>query len=749
MPLTRRTVFDGLLLVVALTLVTGSATAWRDGAPRIGTEVLITLGAAAVLAVLAGIFAHGPTTREATPIMAGTALAALGTEHPESVWPLLIVWTAAVAVGYRLLLGPLRQSMPRAATVVIAGAACATVMTHVDLDRPPYDRVMVGVAVFGLVHALIEWLRPARSGRPFGPRVFVLVCVGVVYSAGLVLVIDQAARFDEDPWPALATGAAVGLGGLAVAQTLHILMLTRVTDALTEASTTTPWAPDRIDDTLIRLVSSHVRADSIAIEPVAGGSDSLSEPLRDGAVLVLHREPGDFAFSRYDARLVAGIAAMARASHAQIDRESRLWTASVTDELTGLWAYDHWRSHLRDTVRLRAPGRHVGVVFLDLDHFKQVNSEYGHLRADQLLAAVGDRLGAQSQWRFGRFGGDEFVGLVTDVRDSGHLDELCRELAAVIRRPVETDGITIAATASIGRTFSAHWKDTPETLLARAERDLRQRKAERAVPAAPIRAFDQDEILRRIIDQGVDVAYQPIVDLHTRQVVGWEALLRGSLPLVGSLNPEQLVGSAVRAGVLDIVTCQLAKQALATISEASRRLGRRLSLSINLEQEQFRDTSSLLRWFVEDADRSGVDLVLELTERGDAEAWGPREDALADRLAHFGIGLALDDLGSGNSRLPLLIRRHWQAVKLDRGMLLNGHRGLVMLTHTVAMLRSLGMPIVMEGVETAEQLELIQDLGIDRVQGHYFAAATTATELFAFLDRYGADFNHVTPSAQA
>ncbi|WP_300679466.1 bifunctional diguanylate cyclase/phosphodiesterase [Nocardioides sp.] len=744
MPLTRRSVFDGLACVAALTVITGAVSAWQQRSPALSAEVLVTLGAAAVLALLAGVFVHGPTTREATPILAGSALAVLGTEQPDDLWPVVAAWALAVILGYRVLIGSWRQCLPRAATVIVAGAACAATMPWVDLHRAPYDRVLVGVVVFALAHAVLEWARPGHTGSPFGPRFAVLVCIGIVYAAGLVLVIDQASGFGEDPWPALATGAAVGLGGLAIAQAVHILMLTRVTDALTEASTTTPWAPDQIDDTLIRLVTAHVRAGSTAIEPTDAGPDTLSEHVRDGAVLVLRREPGDFAFSRYDTRLVAGLAAMARASHAQVDRESRLWTASVTDELTGLWAYDHWRTHLRDTVRTRAAGQRLGVVFLDLDHFKQVNSDYGHLRADQLLASIGQRLAAQCPgWRFGRFGGDEFVALISDVRDAAHLDDLCRHVAGVIRQPVEADGITISVTGSLGRAFSAHRHDSAESLLARAERDLRQRKAERIVPAAPIVAFDEDEILRRLLDQGVDVAYQPIVDLRTRQLVGWEALLRGSLPLLGSLNPEQLVGSAVRAGVLDIVTRQLAKQALETVSEASRRLGRRLSLSINLEQEQFRDTSTMIKWVAEEADRLGVDLVLELTERGDAEAWGAREDALADQLERFGVGISLDDLGSGNTRIPLLIRRHWHTVKLDRGLLLSGHRGLVMLTHTVAMLRSLGLTIVMEGVETAEQLELTQELGIDRVQGHYFAAASTAAELFAFVDSNGLDFSQV------
>ncbi|UDY25148.1 bifunctional diguanylate cyclase/phosphodiesterase [Nocardioides sp. Kera G14] len=743
MSVSRRSLYDALVSVGALAAVAVGAAAWsQDGVPHVSTYALITLGGAAVLALIAGAFVRESTARDATPVIAGVCLAILGIDHSADLLRVLPPWAIAVVVGYRVLVGPFISSLPRAAVVVLAGVVLTVIVPLADWGHAPYDRVVAGLVAFALAHALLEWLRPGDRASAFGRRAFVLACAGVVYAAGLVLVVEQIKDFSDDPWPAVAVSAIIGLGGVAVAQFGRIAMLARVTEALTEASITTPWPADLIDDTLIRLVSDHVRAADISVEARSGGPDTLSEQIHSGSVLVIRREPGDVSFSRYDARLVAGLAAMARASHAQAARESQLRVATVTDELTGLWEYEHWRDELRDVSRTRGGRERIGVVFLDLDHFKQVNTEFGHLRADQLLTAIGGRLQDQSpQWRFGRFGGDEFVGLARNVRDEAHLDDLCRGLAAIVRQPVETDGLTISVTASIGRVLSAVRTETADVILARAEKDLRERKAARHFPMAPIVEVNEEEIIRRLIDHGVDVAYQPIIDVKSLELVGWEALLRGSLPLLGTLNPEELVGSAVRAGVMDIVTRQLAKQAISTSAEAARRVNRRLSLSINLEQEQFRPDSPLIAWVIEQAGIAPVDLVLELTERGSIDHWDTAEDGLATLLEEHGIGLALDDFGAGGNRIPLLVRRDWHTVKLDRSFLLGGARALTLLGHTVRMLRSLDLTVVMEGVETAEQLALVEGLGVDHVQGHYFAPAGTAEEVLAFIDRYGVDFS--------
>lgn len=246
-----------------------------------------------------------------------------------------------------------------------------------------------------------------------------------------------------------------------------------------------------------------------------------------------------------------------------------------------------------------------------------------------------------------------------------------------------------------------------------------------------------DDIVGTLLQQGLDVAYQPVLDVATEQVVGWEALLRGRLPEHGSVSPERVVSSAVRTGSLDPVMRQVAEQAITTATVASLRLGHTMTVSINVECEQLYDGSAFLRWLVDRSATAPVDLLVEISERGAAEAFCEEQDRALDLLREAGVGLGIDDLGAGASRMQLLARGHWQWVKLDRGFLLTGERGRVMLRHTVAMLDELGATIVLEGVETTEQLDLARRLGIGLAQGNLLGVPVPAAELLAGLPAAG------------
>jgi EAL domain-containing protein (putative c-di-GMP-specific phosphodiesterase class I) len=251
------------------------------------------------------------------------------------------------------------------------------------------------------------------------------------------------------------------------------------------------------------------------------------------------------------------------------------------------------------------------------------------------------------------------------------------------------------------------------------------------VPGSP--PPSDQEIVGGLLRQGLDVAYQPVFDLATDHLVGWEALLRGRLPVHGRLSPESVVSSAVRIGSLDAVMRQVAEQALTTATVASLRLGRATTISVNVEWEQLRPDSAFLHWLVDRSANAPVDLVVEVSERRDAEAFCEVQDEALDLLRGAGIGLGIDDLGAGASRMRLLARGHWQWVKLDRGFLLAGARGVVLLRHTVAMLHELGSTVVLEGVETAEQLELARSLSIGLAQGNLLGVPVPAADVLAGL----------------
>ncbi|GAB7006683.1 hypothetical protein JCM18899A_41560 [Nocardioides sp. AN3] len=241
--------------------------------------------------------------------------------------------------------------------------------------------------------------------------------------------------------------------------------------------------------------------------------------------------------------------------------------------------------------------------------------------------------------------------------------------------------------------------------------------------------LSDDQIVGSLLQCGLDVAYQPIVAVDTGVVIGWEALLRGELPEHGAVSPEDVVGSASRTGALDRVMRQVTEQALTTATVASLRLGRRMTVSINVEPHQLRPDSAFLRWLVDRSASSAAQLLLEITERSDDPTWAAAQDEALAQLRGAGLPLAIDDLGAGASRMRLLAQQEWTWVKLDRGFLAMGDRGRILLRHTVTMLHELGTTVLLEGIETAEQLDVAGALEVDLAQGNFLGVPIPAQEL--------------------
>jgi diguanylate cyclase (GGDEF)-like protein len=403
---------------------------------------------------------------------------------------------------------------------------------------------------------------------------------------------------------------------------------------------------------------------------------------------------------------------------------------SEIDRLTGLWRFERWYDDL-SRVSLERDGREkIGVVFLDLVDFRELNATFGEIRGDEVLAVIGERLRTQlPRWQFGRYAGDEFVGFVRHVQSEHHLEELCRVLGGILSEPITAGGVLLTTAGSVGRTLSHGRADDPARVVNRAEQDLRERQALRIGPPR----LTENQIVERLLAQGLDVAYQPLFDARTTELVGWEALLRGRLPILGALSPERVVNSAARIGALDTVMRQVAEQALTTVTVASLRLGRRMSVSVNVEPDQLRPASPFLQWLIDRSASCPADLVLEITERSGEATTSAERDSTLDHLRRSGVGLAMDDLGQGEARLDLLALQEWSWVKLDRAFLLLGDRGLVLLRHVTAMLHELGTSVLLEGIETDEHLEIARNVGVDLVQGHLLGRPISAEELLGDL----------------
>ncbi|MEP9383254.1 bifunctional diguanylate cyclase/phosphodiesterase [Nocardioides sp. KR10-350] len=730
-------VLDALILAAAAAILVVGVVRWLQ------PPVSVSLFTAVVLLVSAGLVAvlmtsdEPVTVRSVPPIVLGVALAAVAGPRVEpNRSAALGVWVLLVAILYVIVRLRRQLTLARAATVVVAGPVLLAVRDATDLGLGANGRFIAGLAAYGVltwcVRRLYDHVHGVRIGDALTRRNLIFVALGVGYGVGMLALLNALYATRSDVFHLGVLAGSVVLAGIVVWQTLRVMAYRQLTHALVEAARRTPWPHDQMDDIMLELVRDHVRAESTTIEPEPGGPDALSEEIEPGSFLVVRREPGDFRFGPSERRLVAAVAALGRTAHIRATTERSLFTASVTDPLTGLWDYRHWRTaFLEEMSANRQPGELIGVVFFDLDHFKDFNETYGHLRADEVLATIGQRLrGSSRNWRFARFGGDEFVGLIREVRDERALDEACDQLAQLVAEPIHADGQTLLATVTIGRTISGSAGDHAAALVARADEDLRKRKSARPGPEeGPTDA----EMMRSLLEGGLEVALQPIFLLADRTIDGFEALLRGRVGDHGFVSPDQLIEAARRLGTLDVLTQRVAEIAVATVEEASRRIGRALGVSVNLETEQLRWDSELLDWIMLRAQESPARLITEITERGDA-AWTEEQYDVVDRLRRGGVESSLDDYGSGQSRLRPVTSRTWHWVKMDRDFLTTEEGGVVMLRHTVDALHELGLQVVLEGLETTEQVALARSLGIEYGQGYVLSPPIPADRL---LDEVG------------
>jgi diguanylate cyclase (GGDEF)-like protein/PAS domain S-box-containing protein len=395
----------------------------------------------------------------------------------------------------------------------------------------------------------------------------------------------------------------------------------------------------------------------------------------------------------------------------------------------------------------------VGILFIDLDHFKDVNDTLGHEYGDQLLQMVAERLVRclRSSDTVARLGGDEFLVILPELDRPERCEPLARKLLGALESSFPIAGQEILISASIGCTVYPDDGEDSSSLLRNADiamygikregRDgfkyftleLNEQAASRIGLAAHLRhALDRSEIF---------AVYQPIVELKTGRAVGAEALTRWYHPEYGSVPPAKFIPIAEETGTIERLGAWILR---AACDEAVRwrNAGYPLSISVNVSPRQLRDVSFLdrLRASIED---SGLDprfLQLEMTEALLIDDVA-RVKPLFDHLHRMDIRLSVDDFGTGYSALSYLREFPFSHLKIDRSFIrdLPHHTGSTTLVKTIiAMARALGLTTIAEGVETPEQAELLLDLGCDRAQGYYYSRPLPPEDFRAYLDRSSA-----------
>lgn len=470
----------------------------------------------------------------------------------------------------------------------------------------------------------------------------------------------------------------------------------------------------------------------------AGTDEAAVAAVRAGAEDCLSRE------SVNGARIVRAMrCALERTSHA-----ATLRTQAVTDPLTGLPNRHALQKAIDHAIAMaRRKGRALAVLFVDLDGFKDVNDACGHETGDRVLQEIARRFAARTRDMdtVARIGGDEFVVVMEDLDDGRFAATLAGKLLTAAAEPLVVRGRTIELTASVGISVFPGDGDDAAALIRHADtamyaakaagknqyRYYRARmnehsRARTALDAALDRAFDQGEF---------DLHYQPVWQASTRRISSCEALLRWRRPGHGVLLPGAFLDTADEAGLAGRLAQWVLTRAAAT-ARRMRESGFGVPVSVNLSRRQLLDgeiAACLQRQLADGLDASA--LQIEVAEPVFVSDEPRLQQVLADVTA-LGVGLIVDDFGSGVSSLRALRRVRPASIKIDGALareLPDGQDAAALVSAVVALGRTLGVHVVAEGVETEAQSRRLLSLGCDDLQGFYYGHALPDDEWLGYL----------------
>jgi diguanylate cyclase (GGDEF)-like protein len=432
-----------------------------------------------------------------------------------------------------------------------------------------------------------------------------------------------------------------------------------------------------------------------------------------------------------------------------------IWRQANFDELTGLPNRHMFMDRLRlEMKKADRGGAFLALVFLDLDHFKEVNDQHGHAMGDALLAEAAHRIAAcvRASDTLARLGGDEFTVILAGIDHVGSVERIGQALVAALARPFDIEGERLSISASAGVALYPPDAGNIADLLARADQamyaskkagrnrfsyftpDLREAALERQHVAADLHAA--------LATGQFEIVYQPIVCLATGNVRKAEALLRWRHPIRGLLAPAEFIPFAESNGLIVDIGDWVFREAARQVQVWLREIHPSFQVSVNKSPVQFRRDAALYQAWLDYLAELGLpaqSIVIEIAEGVLFEG----ADKVLERLRQYramGLQVALDHFGTGYSSLSHLKRFGIDFLKIDQSFVatLDAENGeLALCEAIIAMAHKLGLKVVAEGVETRKQLALLTDAGCDYAQGFTIGHPMAPAELQA-MARAGA-----------
>ncbi|WP_296002524.1 EAL domain-containing protein [Rugamonas sp.] len=448
-------------------------------------------------------------------------------------------------------------------------------------------------------------------------------------------------------------------------------------------------------------------------------------------------------------------------------KDAELLRAARVDPVTGYANRHALTQQLAQLVAQRAAdGRRCAVLFVDLDKFKRVNDSFGHAAGDDLLRKVADRLCRQLGEGdvLARFGGDEFIVLLPDLAPDA-CEAAARErgqrILSVMAQSFDLSHHAIGVSASIGvACYPQHGAD-PETLIRHADIAMYEaKKAGRselrvfndAMNAAATDALVIDGALRQAIaGDEFHLVYQAITDAHTGQLKKVEALLRWTSEKLGPVAPDRFIPVAEDSGMINAIGTWVLREACRQVAQWKQGALGEIIISINVSAWQLADPGfvALVAEALAVNGLAAHQLELELTERVLIDD-GANVHAVLAQLRALGVSISLDDFGTGYSSLSYLTHFQLNTLKIDRAFVMDiehSERSNSLVHAIIAMGHSLGLQLVAEGVETAGQARILEQMGCHYLQGYHISRPVLPADMLAFAGRRPATMGQETAAA--
>ena len=418
---------------------------------------------------------------------------------------------------------------------------------------------------------------------------------------------------------------------------------------------------------------------------------------------------------------------------------------------------------MRSRVR-RDTGRSYALLLANVDHFKVFNESIGARAGDHILTEIGRRLSAELRQddvsakdhgssspdaTLFRLGGDEFTILLETVGDPRDAMRIARPLQGAVAVPYALESREVRASVSVGIALSTAAHIRPEDILKDADVALRRAKAlggsrcevfDEAMHSRAVGRLKLESDLRTAIaERQFRIHDQPVIELNTRRILSFEALLRWEHPTQGLISPYRFIEAAEDTGMLVSIGHWLMVQACRQLREweVNDRSGSPMNVMVNVSARQFAD-ARLVNDIQDALQQTGIDpsrLQLEMTEQS-AGADPRLTITVLSHLKHLGIGTVLDDFGTGSTSLVGLTQFPVDALKIDRSLIreMQSDRSTADIVELIITLaHKMNLKVIAEGIETTRRLERLLELGCEYGQGYFFSQPLEAKAALIFM----------------